>query len=94
MMVSVSLGRATVWCASSVSPRKMVIRMALIDTSVEAAFLLRGSLKAVMPLEIASMPVSAVQPLENARRMRNRTSGSAARSTACTPVTCGSVPVK
>ena len=31
-----------------------------------AAFLLRGCLKAMMPLEIASTPVSAVQPLANA----------------------------
>ena len=44
-----------------------------------------------MPFEIASMPVSAVQPLENACRIRNRPSGSITSCVQCsiTPVTTG-----
>jgi hypothetical protein len=56
-------------------PRSMAIRMPLIQTIVAAALRLFGSLKAVMPFEIASTPVSAVQPLENARRIRKSASG-------------------
>ena len=39
---------------------------------VVAAFFDSGFLKAGMPLEIASTPVSAVQPEVKARRMRKR----------------------
>ena len=52
-------------------PRKNVARMKPIQIKVIPAFLLRGSLKAVMPLEMASMPVSAAVPLEKACRIRN-----------------------
>ena len=38
---------------------------------VEAALRLLGSLKAVMPFEMASTPVRAVQPLLNARKTSN-----------------------
>ena len=44
--------------------------MADIQISVMPALRLRGSLKAVMPFEIASTPVSAVVPLANACRIR------------------------
>ena len=40
--------------------------MTAIHARVIAAFRLRGSLKAVMPFEMASTPVSAVVPFENA----------------------------
>ena len=40
--------------------------------NVMPALRLLGSLKAVMPLEMASTPVSAVVPLANACRIRNR----------------------
>ena len=50
--------------------------MVLIHTRVVAAFRLRGSLKAVMPLEMASIPVRAVHPLEKARKIRNSPNGS------------------
>ena len=46
-------------------------RMTDIQISVMPALRLRGSLKAGMPLEIASTPVRAVVPLEKARRIRN-----------------------
>ena len=44
----------------------------LIIAIVAAALRLRGSLNAVMPLLMASTPVSAVQPLEKACRIKNR----------------------
>ena len=46
-------------------------RITDIEMSVMPALWLLGSLKAGMPLEIASTPVSAVVPLANARRIRN-----------------------
>jgi hypothetical protein len=42
---------------------------------VMPAFLLRGSLNAVMPLEMASTPVRAVVPLEKAFRIRKMVTG-------------------
>ena len=45
-----------------------------IQISVMPALRLRGSLKAVMPFEIASTPVSAVVPLEKACSSRKRPS--------------------
>ncbi len=39
--------------------------------SVMPAFLLRGSLNAVIPFEMASIPVKAEVPLENACNKRN-----------------------
>jgi hypothetical protein len=41
-----------------------------MDRSVLEAFLASGALKACTPLEIASVPVRAVQPFENAASMR------------------------
>ena len=49
----------------------IVIAIAPSRNSVEAAFLLLGRLNAGTPLEIASTPVSAAQPDENARASRN-----------------------
>ena len=43
-----------------------------IHSRVMPALRLRGSLKAGMPFEIASTPVSAVVPLEKAWSSRNR----------------------
>jgi hypothetical protein len=53
-----------------VIPRKSTARMRAITRRVIPAFLLRGCLKAVTPFEIASTPVRAVVPLENAWRRR------------------------
>ena len=50
--------------------RKSVPKMMDIQIKVIPAFLLRGSLKAVMPFEIASTPVKAVVPLANACRIK------------------------
>ena len=49
--------------------------MTAIQTSVAPAFLLRGSLKAVIPLDIASTPVTAVVPLANAFRIKKNVIG-------------------
>ncbi len=46
-------------------------RMNAMTIKVMLAFRLRGSLKAVVPFEIASTPVNAVVPLEKACRSRN-----------------------
>ena len=52
-------------------PRNSVPRMPAIHRSVIPALRLRGSLKAGMPFEIASTPVTAVVPLEKAWSSRN-----------------------
>src|SRR5215218_788130 len=49
----------------------MVTAMAPSSARVVAAFLLFGFLNAGTPLLMASTPVSAAQPEENARRIRN-----------------------
>ncbi len=56
-------------------PRNIVIASTAIATSVAAAFFASGGRKAGTPLETASTPVIAVQPLANAVRMRNIVSG-------------------
>ena len=60
----------------------IVIAIVPSSSSVVAAFLLLGLRNAGTPLEIASTPVSAAQPDENARASRNdqRRSSSARRS--------------
>ena len=50
--------------------------MSAIQMRVCPALLLRGSLNAVMPLDIASTPVSDVVPLAKARKMMKSFSGS------------------
>ena len=50
-----------------ITPSSMVTAMVPSSSSVVAAFLLFGFLKAGTPLEIASTPVSAAQPEENVR---------------------------
>ena len=54
--------------ASAVTPTNMVMAVMPIAAMVVAAFWDLGLRNAGTPLEIASTPVSAVQPLENARR--------------------------
>ena len=48
----------------------IVIEIRPSSSSVVAAFLLLGRVNAGTPLEMASTPVSAAQPLENARASR------------------------
>src|SRR2546428_12573973 len=61
-----------------VRPRNRLPRIAAIQIIVVAAFFDAGGRKAGTPFEIASMPVKAVQPEENARRGRNSGSPSTA----------------
>src|SRR2546422_10243447 len=61
-----------------VRPRNRPPNIAAIQIMVVAAFFEAGSRKAGTPFEIASMPVKAVQPEENARRSRNSVSPSTA----------------
>ncbi len=58
-------------------PSNRLPRIADIQIKVMPALRLLGSRKAGMPLEIASTPVSAVVPLENARKIRNNESACA-----------------
>ena len=71
MTVSSSEGTAPIGPARKLMLRKRVPRIAAIMIRVMPALRLRGSRKAVMPLEIASTPVRAAVPLENACRIRN-----------------------
>ena len=57
--------------ARKLMPRNITPKIRLMTTRVMRAFCTAGGLKAVMPLEMASTPVSAVLPLEKARKIRN-----------------------
>ena len=52
-------------------PRNIVTEIPPMMASVSAAFFACGRRKAGTPLEMASTPVSAVAPEENARRITN-----------------------
>ena len=56
--------------ASAVTPTNMEIASEPMITRVSAALRALGSLNAGTPLAIASTPVSAVHPEENARRVK------------------------
>ena len=60
--------------ASAVTPANIDTAMTPSRASVVAAFLLFGLRNAGTPLLIASTPVSAVQPEENARSSRKTSS--------------------
>ena len=64
-------------------PANIVIAIEPISTSVVCALRTFGCRKAGTPLETASTPVRAEQPLENARRI-SRMSAAWLRSSACT----------
>src|SRR5438093_697229 len=59
-----------------VMPTNIEARMTAITPRVTAALRDSGVRNAGMPLEMASMPVSAVQPEAKARRIRNHVSAS------------------
>ena len=71
MTVSISDGIAPMRLVRKVMLEKSEPRISAIQIKVMPAFRLRGSLKAVMPLEIASTPVRAAVPLEKACKIRN-----------------------
>src|SRR5437867_1830286 len=58
--------------ASTMTPRNMVTEMAPMMARVAAAFFAWGRRNAGTPFEIASTPVRAVDPEENAWRITNR----------------------
>ena len=73
----------------------MLPRISAIQINVVPAFLLRGSLKAVMPFEMASTPVRAVVPLAKAFRIKKKVNGCSTVSTSCGGSIIGpKVPVK
>ena len=59
------------WVASQEIPRNIVIAITPMTASVSAAFFACGRRNAGTPFEIASTPVSAVEPDENACRITN-----------------------
>ena len=69
--------------ASPLVPRNMAVSRIAIHISVVAAFCDSGGRNADTPLEIASTPVRAVQPLAKALRRRSRLSGLSAKPSAC-----------
>lgn len=62
-----SVGTNSIWVAKKEMPKKSVMAITAIATIVCAALIDSGALKACTPSEIASMPVSAVQPAAKAR---------------------------
>ena len=82
--------------ARKVIDRNTLPRMTAMRTSVMPALRLRGSLKAVVPFEMASTPVRAVVPLENAWSNRNGVITARVRGTSNSAglTTTPSVPVE
>ena len=68
---------------------KSVTHSPAMISSVAAAFFSSGGLKAGTPLETASTPVIAVQPLAKARRIRNVLSAVTALGVGVPPGTIG-----
>ena len=96
MTVSVSEGTAPISRARKEMPMNSEPRINAIQIRVIPALRLRGSLKAVIPLEIASTPVSAAVPLEKACNRRNAVIPDIASpkcSTSGGSITSGSEPV-
>ena len=75
-------GRMPIWPARKLMPRKIRANDVPIIASTSRALRASGRLKAGTPFETASVPVSATDPDEKARRIRSTPSGSA--------VPCGS----
>ena len=71
---------------------KMKPRMKAIIVRVVRAFWLSGGLNAGTPLEIASVPVSAEHPDENARKMSHRLRPCVATTCSCGGASCRSEP--
>ena len=72
----------------------IVIDSMAIMSIVAAAFFASGGLKAGTPLETASTPVMAVQPLENAVSSRNNVSACPVGAIGATASTGCIVPLK
>src|SRR5436305_4905512 len=68
---TVELGPACIWTARNETPTNIVIAIRPSTASVRAAFFPCGCRNAFTPFAIASTPVRAVDPDENARRRTN-----------------------
>jgi hypothetical protein len=73
-------------------PMNMVTQRKAMMTSVMAAFLASGGLKAGTPFETASTPVIAVHPLAKARRTRKVVSAWTPLGVGVPPGTTGKTP--
>src|SRR5436305_14885261 len=80
---AVDLGRACSWTARYETPRKSAIAIGPRIASVAAALRPCGQRNALTPFAIASTPVSAVDPDENARRRTNSVTPPAPTATGC-----------
>src|SRR5438132_5447119 len=90
---SVVLGRACSFTARKETPRKSVIAITPSTPSVVAAFFPCGRRKALTPFAIASTPVSAVEPDENARSTRNTVTAPVPAGIGFGTTACGGWPV-
>src|SRR6266545_8183018 len=92
MTETLSLGRACTWTARYETPRKREIAIPPITSSVRAAFFPCGGLKAPTPFEIASTPVRAAAPDENARRTTRTPTAPAPVASGSGTSACGQLP--
>ena len=89
---SVELGRACMCTASHETPRKRLIAIVPRTASVRAAFADWGRLNAFTPLAIASTPVNADAPDENARSRTRTPTAPAPAASGFGATACGHVP--
>src|SRR5947207_13821313 len=90
---AVALGRACSLTARYETPRKSTMAMPPRTARVVAAFLPCGRRKALTPFAIASTPVSAVEPEENARSTTNAVTAPVPAASGCGTTACGHDPV-
>src|SRR5881397_2058404 len=89
---SVELGRACTCTARYETPTNNVIAITPSVASVDAAFRPCGRRNALTPFAIASTPVRAVEPDENARRMTNVVTTPVPAAIGCGATACGQLP--
>src|SRR5690242_10703018 len=87
-----ALGRACIATARYETPTKRVTAIAPRTASVAAAFRPCGRLNALTPFAIASTPVRAVEPDENARRRTNSVTAPAPAGSGCGTTAVGHEP--
>src|SRR5438132_14370636 len=92
MTETLLLGRACMWTARYETPRKSEMAIPPITSSVVAAFRPCGRRKAATPFEIASTPVKAAAPDENARRTTRTPTAPAPAAIGSGTTTCAQLP--
>src|SRR5947207_15120446 len=90
---AVVLGRACAATARYETPTKRAIAITPSAARVVAAFFPCGRRKALTPFAIASTPVSAVDPEENARSTTNAVTAPVPAASGCGTTACGHDPV-